>query len=160
MEDRQIFEIDLKYTFDVAESEEIGKRLAAAEKEREDLEAEKKQVVSNLTAQIKEAQARIKQDSDKINQGYEIRKTPVYAQVDLEARVKRFFRADNDEMVKEEPIPKNYQAALYDHATDLPFDEEEESDEFAPMDNSEIEQAASEVKSKSKRGAKKKAEEV
>ena len=95
----------IKYTFDKTEILELGQALAREAQTVFDLREQKSSTAAELSGQIKIAEKRVGDLTDKINRGYELRETECLIMLEVpRPGMKRIIRIDTNEMVREEAM--------------------------------------------------------
>ena len=95
------------------ELQEFASQLAANITERNQLENDKKEVMSDFTARIDEKTSHIQRLAENIQSGYEYREVSCSIQYDFDRRVKTIARMDTGELIIEEVLtPDEYQQEI------------------------------------------------
>jgi len=68
--------------------------------------------IKEIKSEIKDANGEINQLNARVKLGYEMRPMEVYIKIREDLNVKQYFNPDTDEMIKEEPLPPNYQTKV------------------------------------------------
>ncbi len=102
--ERRLYE-SIKYTFSQNEIRELGEGLAREAQCVFDLREQKKNVVTQMGAQITAANKRVADLTTKINNGYELREVEcLYVMETPRPGMKRIIRLDTNEVVREEAM--------------------------------------------------------
>jgi plasmid maintenance system antidote protein VapI len=95
----------VKFTFGPVDIQELGQKLARETQNVYDLERQKKEIDTDMAAQIKGANNRVAEVTTKLNNGFELREVEVLVIYD-EPRpgIKRIVRIDTNEQLREEAM--------------------------------------------------------
>jgi hypothetical protein len=95
----------VKYTFSLDEIRELGEALAREAQNVFDLRERKSSVVAELSALIKQANGRVAELTNRINNGYELREVECMVMLETpRPGMKRIIRVDNNEPLRDEPM--------------------------------------------------------
>lgn len=95
----------VKFTFGAVDIQELGQKLARETQNVYDLEARKKEIDADLSAQIKAANGRVSDTTTRLNNGYEMREVEVLVLLDEPKQgMKRLVRIDTNEVLREEAM--------------------------------------------------------
>jgi len=102
--ERRLYEA-VKYTFSADEIRELGEALAREAQTVFDLRDRKSSTVAELTAQIKQANGRVAELTNRINNGYELREVECMVMMETpRPGMKRIIRVDDNSVVRDEPM--------------------------------------------------------
>lgn len=93
-----------RHDFDEHEMKEVGQNFSQTYNRRKSIEAEKKQMSADYTAQLKRADAELEGYSQKMSNGFEMRETECRIEFNSKKRIKSFFRIQDDSHVKDEAM--------------------------------------------------------
>lgn len=105
----------IKYVFTEEEKKEVASELARLLSERDSLEAKKKEVASQMKADIETLTGKISGLSRDYNQGYRFKNHPCLIEKDHADKTVKVYREDNHELVEERTMTQQ-------EASELPFD--------------------------------------
>jgi hypothetical protein len=102
--ERRLYE-SVKYTFTQNEIRELGEALAREAQTVFDLREQKSSVTAALGAQIKAANGRVAELTNRINNGYELREVECMVLMETpRPGMKRIVRMDNNEPLRDEAM--------------------------------------------------------
>lgn len=112
--------IPVEYRFSIEEIGELARKSALETQRVNELEDKKKQVTSDLKAQIEAAQATVNVFSAKISNGYEMRETECEVVFNPKTSTKHYYNAKTHAFVRSAEMTRR------DFELSLPFEKDEE----------------------------------
>lgn len=96
--------ISAQYRFNEQETNELAQKLAHSVQRKSNLEMDKKTAMSQFATEEKEIAKDIEVISQKIASGFEYRDFQCYVEHDFNAKVKRFIREEDGEVLEIKPL--------------------------------------------------------
>lgn len=102
--EKRLYE-SVKYIFSHSEIHDLGEALAREAQTVFDLKERKASINADLVAQIKSANGRVSELTNRINNGYELREVECLAMMETpRPGMKRIIRIDTNEALRDEPM--------------------------------------------------------